>query len=895
MIGRTEQLEQIMGIVRSVGSGTSGANVLFVTGEAGIGKSTLLRAVKHECGLMPHPPLIGLAECSTPLAGQDIGEVESLQPWGEIMAELITAKPEKRHETSKLVGDLALAWVKVIPVIGDVIDSIADSTKILKSHMASKDDASNAASQQQIFQQYINFLGKLADNGPLLLIIDDVHWADTASTNLLFAAARQLLGRPVLFIMAYRPDDAASSRGGEGHPLIHIRNELERYDLAVDIGVPQLTRAEASAMLRSRYPKYESNERFEEWLVRTGGGNALFISQFLITLAEDGFVDPETGAAHEGYESIRVPSSAQAVVKERIRRLSEDARELLRYASVEGDTFTSSVLSKITELPQLKLLQRLRLLEESHKIIKALGKQRIYTRETSAFQFGHVLLHKAMYDDLGEEERELLHEAVLEVLKEEWELAQEEGTNIEGIAARLAVHARVLGKHAFAADVLIAGANATWTEYAAEETMRMLDDALQSLAQVATVASKREKVMRVTGEAYLLRARVLLTCARFSESLAAVHAAQVAFESVGDTNCVIDALNAEARTLRQKGDNEVAEPIARKALELAENSDYLAGAAEALTTIGHLQSNAAEFEKALESYVRSLDIARERNDRRNVAVALDNIGSINDSLGRYIDARGYLEESLAVLREIGDRVGEASVLLNLGVLDMRRGSFDTAREMLQTALDRFRASGDVLNENAVVVNLGVIAIHLQDYEEALRYSGDALGIARRIGDRRSEAAALGNIGEIALATDDMASAQEYFSDGLTIQEEMNDREGIIIARINLADVYSRTTRAEEAREQATIARDLAASIGSRFLEVMAIGHLGYTDAMAMDEASNDDEKSQLRERAIERLTEAVTTLDELGSHYADTWRVALASVQSGTSVRTLASENPNPS
>jgi tetratricopeptide (TPR) repeat protein len=875
MIGRTEQLEQIMKAVAAIGTSPSGRNVLFVTGEAGIGKSTLLAAVRRECERLTLAPTVAITECSTPLAGQDIGEVESLQPWGEIMAALITSRPDRRHETTKLVGELALAWVKVIPIVGDVIDSIADSTKILKDHFKRDQEGSTtAASQQQIFQQYINFLARLAERGPLVLMIDDVHWADTASTNLLFAAARQLLGKPILFILAYRPDDAASSRGGEGHPLLHIRNELERYDLAVDIGVPRMTGDEVASLLADRYAGYARNERFESWLVRTSGGNALFISQFIHTLEEDGFIDPATGATSDGFESIRVPSSAQAVVKERIRRLSEDARELLRYASVEGDTFTSAVLARITELPQLKLLQRLRLLEETHRIIRSLGKQKIYARETSAFQFAHVLLHKAMYEDLGEEERELLHEAVLDVLKEEWETAREEGSNVEGIAARLAVHARVLGQHRFAAEVLLAGAVSAWTEYAADETLRLLCDALESLDRI-TAAGDLAKARRARAECLKLRSDVRRTCARYDAALEDARAAREAFDADGDREAALSMMIAESTIHRYRGDLGASEMHARQALDEARAAGIVEAHADALSAIGHIHADRGEFTEALSWYHQSLDIARGAGATDKVAKILDNLGIVYDSLGEYDRAAQCYRESLDSLLAVGDVPGEGLVRINLGVLDFNRGELAEARRGLERGLEIFRRIGDLRNEMTALVNLGIVEFHEGDHAQALESYGRALELSRQMGDRRGEASTLMNIGEVSLAVNDLDAAREQFERAGALHSENGDREGVAIAAINLAELHLHLDEPLVARESATRARTIGAEIGSPFLEMLGIGQEGLADAK-LAERSDGVERQLLCERATEAVARCAAGLREIGSVYADMWDENLA-------------------
>ena len=97
MIGRSDQLAEIRRHIQSTISGTARANVLFVTGEAGIGKSTLLAAVTEECARFTPAPLVATAECSTPLVGQDIGEVESLEPAVLKFADGSQIRTELRH------------------------------------------------------------------------------------------------------------------------------------------------------------------------------------------------------------------------------------------------------------------------------------------------------------------------------------------------------------------------------------------------------------------------------------------------------------------------------------------------------------------------------------------------------------------------------------------------------------------------------------------------------------------------------------------------------------------------------------------------------------------------------------------------------------------------------
>ena len=272
----------------------------------------------------------------------------------------------------------------------------------------------------------------------------------------------------MLFIVAYRADDAASSRDGKGHPLLHVRNELGRYSLYTDVVVPRMTAKDLDGLLRARYSRYQGSSEFERWLAERSGGNALFITQYLSTLEEDGIVSPQTGEFKGRFDSVRVPTSAFSVVEERIRRLDDDSRELLRYASVEGATFTVSVLSAIADVPRLKLLQKLRLISEKHGVIKSLGKQRIYASESTAYQFTNVLMQRAMYEGLEDEERDELHEGIFRSIKADFAEASDTDSSIVGLAVRLAAHAATPADRLFSTKLLLDAARVSWRRFAEE-------------------------------------------------------------------------------------------------------------------------------------------------------------------------------------------------------------------------------------------------------------------------------------------------------------------------------------------------------------------------------------------------------------------------------------------
>ena len=907
MIGRDAQITEAIRFIEAAVEGRGEANVLFVTGEAGIGKSTLLGMIRDACERMIPAPVVALTACSTPLAGQDIGAVEALEPWAQLLAQIAT-DGGRAAGAKTIVAELAMAWVRVIPVVGDVLESMADTARIVRRHSdAAREHAAapTAASQQQLFQQYINVLAELSTRTPLVLMLDDAHWADTSSTNLLFAVARQLRGRPVCCIVAYRPDDAASARAGEGHPLLHIRNELERYGLAAEIGVPRMTAQDLDALLRQRYPTYHNDDRFEEWIAHVSGGNALFITQFLATLEDDGKIDRERGEILAGFETIRVPASAQAVVQERIRRLDEDTRELLRYASVEGDTFTSLVLARITEMPALKLLQRLRLAEERNGFVRSLGKQRVYRRETSAWQFTHALLHKSVYDDLLEEERELLHAAVLEVLKEELDAAREDGLNIPGVAARVALHAEVLGDLALAAAVLVEGASATWKEYAEDETMRLVGSALEILDRIdestagsttgagatasgasaatgtATGPSGGRDRTKIRAQALSLRASVHRLRGRLDESLADSVVARSILEGTAHDELRIDAINDIAAIHRMRHEHDAATDVATEALEGSRAAGYWEGEARALTTLGHVQANHGAVTRAIEWYQQSLELTeRVAPGSAHMATALDNLGSMHSGLGDPAIAQEYYRRSMEILERVGDRKGRADVLLNIGVLKFETGDLEGAAECFESCLATYRAVGDLQSEGMVLNNLGSVDFHLERLEPALRSLRRALEISRIIGDLRSEASALDNIGLIEEKEGAREQARETMLQALALHEAIDNYAGMVITSHNLAWLHRHNGEYAIAHEYLERAREYAEVTAQRDLMGNVVTEMGL---LAEDEARtlDADAAAEARTRAIGYLKEGVAILGELGSSRLKDAREALARLEGG--------------
>ena len=177
--------------------------------------------------------------------------------------------------------------------------------------------------------------------------------------------------------------------------------------------------------------------------VTNSNGNLLFATQFLSTLVHENYLEDGSASVLKDLASVPVPSGARAVVAGYIRRLGEDDKDHLRFASVEGETITAQIASRLLELSLLKTIPRLRLFADKFHILRSLGTLSVYAKETTAYQFVHYLVHKALYDDLAKEERTLLHGLAADVLLEELAAAETAQYNVHVVASRLAAHATI--------------------------------------------------------------------------------------------------------------------------------------------------------------------------------------------------------------------------------------------------------------------------------------------------------------------------------------------------------------------------------------------------------------------------------------------------------------------
>jgi predicted ATPase len=441
-VGREAELYELQEVFRKVTAGQG--QVVFVAGEAGSGKSALVEEFVRLAELTDPDIVAAIGECN---AQTGIGD--PYLPFRQVLTALTTAdegqqtgstvnptNASRLKEFVRVSGDTLavvgpeliglfvpgaglLAKVATLVATRVVTDRIADQIGKADKPGASR-PATATLDQEKIFEQYANVLRALALQRTLILILDDLHWADSASLSLLFHLARELKESRVLLVGTYRPDDVALGRDDERHPLEPVLHELKRYygDIVVDLGEAQAGEGRSFVdVLVDREPNRLDAAFRNELFVRTEG-HPLFTVEMLRNLQERGDLVQDSEGRWVRSKSLdwdALPARVEGVIEERVGRLETDLRETLNVGSIVGFDFTGELVARVQRVDEREMVRQLSgELSKKHQLVRSLGSQRLGAggQRLSHYRFRHILFQRYLYNNLDEAERGYLHEAV---------------------------------------------------------------------------------------------------------------------------------------------------------------------------------------------------------------------------------------------------------------------------------------------------------------------------------------------------------------------------------------------------------------------------------------------------------------------------------------------------
>lgn len=330
-VGRSQELARLGQSLDRAAGGHGG--IVLIRGEAGAGKSTLVGQFLRGATMRLPDLRILTGECA-----EHYGAGEPYQPFVDAFRALVHASEQAsapgRPRLRDLARQVAPHWLQVIPVAGDVIAAAAQTATEIRKTWGGGGGVATAPSEEALFFQYTELVLAAAQQQPILLFIDDLHWADQASVSLLAHLGRKILDQRVLILGTYRETDVAVA----DHPLRKAKLDLERYEVATEIALAPLDATSLGDLVRAELGAPAEPELLR-WLVLRAGATPLFFGELLRWLVAQGLVREADGewVLVRIPDDIEIPRTAEAIIEKRLTRLDPDHYKIVEYASVFGE------------------------------------------------------------------------------------------------------------------------------------------------------------------------------------------------------------------------------------------------------------------------------------------------------------------------------------------------------------------------------------------------------------------------------------------------------------------------------------------------------------------------------------------------------------------------------
>ncbi|CAN5669743.1 hypothetical protein BH10CHL1_BH10CHL1_31800 [soil metagenome] len=678
IVARQQELARLAQALTLAQSGQG--RIVFITGDAGQGKTALATEFARYAQETVNDLVVAMGNCNA-----HTGVGDPYLPFCEILSLLTgdieakwTAGALGRLHATRLWAFAPVALQTVVELGPDLVDTFVTSTPLLTraaafattdsewlmhlDNLVKRKQSSEETlkpRQEQLFGQVVGVLQSLARQRPLLLLLDDLQWADSGSINLLFHLARELAGSRILLIGLYRATEVNLGRNGGRHPLEQVINECKRTfgEIELDLG-----RAEGRTFVDA-FLNTEPNrlsEGFRQTLYQQTGGHPLFTVELLRGMQERGdLMQNNEGYWIEGatldWETL--PARVDAVIGERIGRLPEHLQQLLRIASVEGELFTAEIIARIMTIDEQEVIYRLSSeLERRHRLVRAQGIQRLEHQRLSHYRFGHILFQRYLYTRLDLVERVYWHEAIGYTLES---LYRDHADTLAEVASQLARHFEEADLVQKAVAYLhIAGTRALRLAAHAEAITHLT----QALALLARLPETQER-KRLELDLRLLLGPSIITIRGYSapqvlEVYAAAHKLCKEISVLAQYPQIVWGLFAYYNTRNQQWR---AIKFAEEFMALAESTQDTGLLVEAHRSLGPVLFNLGEFQRSRFHLEQTIALYDTDQHKTNVYLYAHDPGvTAHGFLGFTLWALGYPDQALQRVEEgiaLGQRIG----------------------------------------------------------------------------------------------------------------------------------------------------------------------------------------------------------------------------------------------
>ncbi|MGZ4287600.1 MAG: BTAD domain-containing putative transcriptional regulator [Solirubrobacteraceae bacterium] len=767
LVGRSVELAELEAAFAD--AAVANPRFVFVAGGSGVGKTRLV------CELAERASASG----ARVLGGECIELGEAELPYAPLVAAMRPLARARDPILDELPGSVRAELATLLPELGD-------STVDL-GHTRGESD------QRHLFEALLWLLNRLGREAPVLLAIEDLHWADRATRGFIVFLSRSLRRERVLVVATYRTDEL-----NRRHPLRPLLAELERNTGSRRIELPPLTRDELYQQLRNLLGA-PPDEGLVERVFERSEGYPLFVEE-MIASSLDG--------------RGPLPSTLRDALMVRIERLPASAQDALRVIAV-GQVLDDELLAEGTGLDQPALQEALREAVANHILILA---------TEGGFRFRHALLREVVVADLLPGERKLIDLQLARSLEarlarggpsldlpaaiahhytsaHEWPAALRASVRAAEAAEHVHAHAEAAALLERADDLfdrvpdpasLAGGDRATILDRAAENHYLELNTGREEalLRRALSLVDERtgpRRAARLLG--HLHEAQWQLGLA--DESLATIKHA-LSLLPPGETSHERGTLlGAQARTSMLRGKYVEAVALVREALNIADALGDTRLRANGLNTLGTSLISLGEVDRGMAALRKALVLAQEQADVRGQMAATVNLADSLQLVGRLGEARGVIDDCLAW--DLPPRRDWLMILR--GELAFEAGEWDEA-EAIFASVRGHQVGNTLVNFD---LRRAELALGRGDHALARRYLDEAAGASAAMQEPQFTAVLGALRAELERRENDITAARDAINDAVCRVEARTD-DSARLARVSAVGVTVEAYAAQRARD-----------------------------------------------------------------------------------------------
>ena len=794
-VGREAELDILDRYLRESVSGFG--KLVFVTGEAGIGKTALVEEFTRRLLRRKSDVVLGVGRCL-----EQFGGGEAYLPFLDALGNLISGT--SRERVVAVLRERAPTWCLQLPAV------FASSDEVERF----KQDTIGAT-KARMLREMGDALEALSAKSPVTLLLEDLHWSDPPSIDLLRYLSQRIERNRLLLIGTFRPAEIEVT----DHRLRLSLPEMRAHGQCHELGLGVLGEEEIEAYLDQRFSPNDFPEEFAAVLRRKTDGHPLFstsLVQYLVQQEQIGRSDDRWSLMAPLSEmELEVPESVRSMVRKQIRALAEDDQRALQYAATLGDEFLSTVLSELLEVDDVALEERLDRLAEAHHLIESLGEEELPDGSLSIrYQFGHALQQNVLYEDLATKRRVGLHRAAGERLLAHY------GDRAGSIAAELATHFERGRSYGRAAEYWERAGDNAAMRYANEEALSCYSHALRLAERLPPEERARRSL-----ELCFKCARVHLRLGEWEKGAERFSRAHGIASRIGQERLQIQALAGVAATMIAVARIDESLKHGSEALRIAQRIQDPAFIPYAAAFSAYGRTIRGEWDEASKLLTDSnLETARKRSDKLHLLLTVEVHSYWHSYLSNYEKAAELLEEQIALASELREPRSLYFGLLFLawakGSLGLITQSFVKVRESLEMA----ERNHDIWLIPRMPIVYGWLYRELGDHKRATEENLRGLEMTRQAGFKEAQVNALVNLGVTLARSGNHDEALARYREAGTILGQTDFLRWRIAPRLHCGLVELRLAQGDldEAETEARRVLDLATRhhIGTD----IAVGH-----------------------------------------------------------------------